>query len=406
MIDAKYTSTVDDARVPRISSLIATAFGGPVKDCEEWVRNQGLGDIRCVDRSSDGRTDACYRRIEMGQFFGGRSIPMVGIAGVAVAPEARGQGLARWMMHRAIEEMYEKGEPLSVLYASTQPLYRQVGYEQAGHRVSYSLPIAEIDVRDRGAGAGGTWEAITCDTCERLKAPYRAFASRFDGPLDRAPYIWKRIFDWRERKANGYAHTNSNGEIDAYVVVNQKRKDQGGGGRMTIEVTDMAFTTPAAGKCLLGMLHDYASMADEVTFFAGPHHPIFSLLSQHRAVGTFKEYWMLRIVRAADALRLRGYNPALTTQVHLHLTDATLPGNGGPLTLSIEAGRAEVKPGGRGDVKLTERALASLYTGFASTASLKFAGMIEGPDAALATADLAFAGGGGGGGAPWMSDFF
>ena len=72
MIDAKYITEVDDGRVPRISSLISTAFGGPVKDCEEWVRSRGLTDLRSVDRASDGRVDGCLRRIEMGQFFGGK----------------------------------------------------------------------------------------------------------------------------------------------------------------------------------------------------------------------------------------------------------------------------------------------------------------------------------------------
>lgn len=395
MIDAKYTTTVDDARVPRISAHIANAFGGPIKDCEEWVRNQGLSDLRCIDRSSDGRTDACLRRIEMGQFFGGRSVPMIGIAGVAVAPEARGQGLARWMMQRALEEMYERNEPLSALYASTQPLYRQVGYEQAGYRMSFSQPIAEIDTRDRG----GAWETISFEQSERLHQPYRAFASRFDGPLDRGPYIWKRIFDWRDRKATGYATVDATGSIDAYAVVSQKRKDNG---RMTVELTDMAFLNAAGGRRLLGMLHDYASMADEVTFFGAPHHPVFSLLGQYRATATFKEYWMLRIVRAADALRLRGYNPAIKAEVHFHLTDSTLPGNSGAMVLRVEGGNAEVSPGGRGELRLSERALASLYTGFASPASLSLAGMIDGPDAALAAAGAAFCCNG----TPWMADFF
>ena len=229
--------------------------------------------------------------------------------------------------------------------------------------------------------------------------PYRAFASQFDGPLDRGEYIWKRIFDWRDRKSTGYASVDAAGAIDAYAVVSQKRKDSG---RMTIELTDMAFVNAAAGKRLMGMLHDYASMADEVTFFGAPHHPVFSLLAQYRATATFKEYWMLRVVRAADALRLRGYNPAINTEVHFHLTDPILPGNSGPLVLRTSGGRAEVTPGGRGEVRLSERALASLYTGFALSATLKIAGMIQGPDAALAAAGAAFTGNG----APWMTDFF
>ncbi|HYD01263.1 MAG TPA: GNAT family N-acetyltransferase [Phycisphaerales bacterium] len=398
MINAKYNACVGEESVARVSSLIATAFGGPVKDCEEWVRNQGLTDLRSVDRSSDGRADACLRRIEMGQFFGGRSVPMIGIAGVAVAPEARGQGLARWMMRRATEEMHDRGEPLSALYASTQPLYRQVGYEQAGHRVAFTLPVNEIDCRER-CGNGGRWESITFEQVERLMPVYKQFASRFSGPLDRGPYVWKRVFDWRSRKAIGYASVGSDGRVEGYAVVAQKQKDTG---RITIEVTDMAFVDADAGRRVLGMLHDYASMADEVTFYGGAHHPLLSLLAQQRSVGTFKEYWMLRVVRPADALRLRGYNPAVDTELHLHITDDTLPGNTGPLVVRVKAGRAEVSTGGRGEIRLTERSLASLYSGFSSPATLRLAGMIEGPESAVAAAGMVF----GGDGSPWMPDFF
>lgn len=398
MIDAKYTTNVDDARVPRISSLIATAFGGPVKDCEEWVRSQGLTDLRCVDRASDGRVDACLRRIEMGQYFGGRSVPMIGIAGVAVAPEARGGGLARWMMQRALEEMYERGEPLSALYASTQPLYRQVGYEQAGHRLSFTVPMSEIDARERGGGR--VWETVGLQDAERLHATYRAFAARFDGMLDRGPYVWKRKFELRGSSGTGYASVGTNGAIDAYAVVVQKRKDSG---RMTIELSDLAFLDAAAGRRLLGMLHDYASMADELVFYGGPNHPILSLLSQQRAAGEFKEFWMLRLVRVADALRQRGYNPAVNAEVHLHVTDETLPGNSGPLVLRVAEGRAEVTPGGRGEVRVSERTLAGLFTGFVTPASTRLGGgVVEGPERAIASLGAALCGNG----TPWMTDFF
>jgi predicted acetyltransferase len=398
VIDAKYSTKVDDASVPRISSLIATAFGGPVKDCEEWVRNQGLGDIRGVERASGGggRTDACLRRIEMGQFFGGRSVPMIGIAGVAVAPEARGQGLARWMMQHALEEMYERGEPLSALYASTQPLYRQVGYEQAGHRMTFTVPISELDVGERG----GPWEVVELDSVERLHAPYRAYAAHFNGMLDRGAYVWKRKFELRGSNGIGYASIGADGAIDAYAVVMQKRKDSG---RITIELSDLAFLDAAAGRKLLGMLHDYASMADELIFYGGPTHPLLPLLSQQHATGAFKEFWMLRLVRVADALRLRGYNPAVNTEVHLHVTDETLPGNSGPLVLRVAGGRAEVTPGGRGEVRVSERALASLYSGFLTPASARLGGgAIDGPELAMSALGAAFCGTG----TPWMTDFF
>ncbi|MBY0309451.1 MAG: GNAT family N-acetyltransferase [Phycisphaerales bacterium] len=382
--------------VPRIASLISTAFTGTVEDCEKWVRSGPLTDTRTV-RSGSGCVDACMRRIPMGQFFGRRSVPMIGVAGVAVAPESRGQGHARLMMRAALQEMHERGEPLSALYASTQPLYRQVGYEQAGYRVQFTLPLSELRGADRGEP--GRWEPVGFEGYERLVPCYRAFAGGFDGPLDRGPYVWKRIFDWRDRKAVGYAHLDDDGGVDAYAVVAQKRKDNG---RVSLELTDAAFTSAPAGERLLGMLHDYASMADDLSFHGGPAHPLLALVAQQRATAAYREAWMLRLVRVADALRLRGYSPAVNAEVHLHVTDSTLDSNNGPIVLRIRDGAAEASPGGRAEVRLSERALASLYSGFASPAWLRLSGLVNGQHPALATLASAFSGNG----TPWMADFF
>ncbi len=58
----------------------------------------------------EGGTDvACALRVPMGQFFGGRSVAMMGVAGVAVAPEARGRGLATRVMQEVLREAREEG---------------------------------------------------------------------------------------------------------------------------------------------------------------------------------------------------------------------------------------------------------------------------------------------------------
>ena len=47
--------------------------------------------------------------LDMGQWFGGRSVPMGGVTAVGVAPEHRGRGTASVLMKRALEEHYAQG---------------------------------------------------------------------------------------------------------------------------------------------------------------------------------------------------------------------------------------------------------------------------------------------------------
>lgn len=72
---------------------------------------------------------------------------MQGVAGVGVAPEARGLGTAAELMRCALREMHAAGFPISGLYPAAQKLYRSVGYEQAGSRFEVRIPPQSIGLR-------------------------------------------------------------------------------------------------------------------------------------------------------------------------------------------------------------------------------------------------------------------
>ena len=62
-------------------------------------------------------------------------MPMAGVAGVKVAPEERGRGIGTAMMAALLEEIGERGFPVSALFPTTAALYRAAGWERAGGRV-------------------------------------------------------------------------------------------------------------------------------------------------------------------------------------------------------------------------------------------------------------------------------
>lgn len=386
-----------EADYPALGRLIALAFASPLDGAVAWISNQGPAGLR-VMRDAGGTPLACLRRIEMGQYFGGVSVPMTGIAGVAVAPEARGRGLALAMMRRCMQEAAEAGEALSCLYASTQTLYRQVGYEQAGHRWTIRIGMAHLDVRCRARSV----THLPLKDTSQVRGCYAAFARRFDGMLDRPQYIWDRIAAWRDKHYDGWALTDA-GRITAYCFMRQVAKDTG---RQTLELSDLAFDSHGSMLALLGFLADFASMADEITFHAGPIHPVLMAVSQQRYTVTLKEPWLLRILRPDIAIARRGYRPGLDTEFAIDLSDDTIPGNSGRYRVRIRDGRAEVGRGSSGSpgpsLRCGVRGLAALYSGYLAPEALALCGLIDGDAEALARAGAAFAAGS----PPWMTDFF
>lgn len=385
--------SVTEADLPAIIRIIVHAFAGTPEGTKDWFTAAGHEHLRILRTPEPGPPPACLLRVPMGQYFGGRSVSMLGIAGVGVAPEARGKGFAKEMMVQAVRQGADDGFALSVLYPSTQPLYRSAGYEQAGHRLMVRIPIAEIDPRQPGLDVchlgDSDWPAV--------KSCYNAFAPQFDGMVDRGRYVWDRVAKWQDQKFQGFGIRNPASGLDGYAFLSQKRKDNA---RQEISVQDLAFLTPAAGRRILRFLGEFGTMGDDVVFHAGPSHPALMLLARQKYKMEFAHYWMLRILSVEKAFAERGYPPGVRADLELDIRDEAIPGNAGRWTVSIQDGRARVARGGSGRIKADIRGLAALYTGHLTPAALALTGLIHADPASLQAAAPAFAG------TPWMTDFF
>ncbi len=394
-----HDSLTTPASQPDIDAVIratSLAFASPPDATETWLRAAGLDNVRVLHEA--GAPAASLVRVPMGQHFGGRSVPMLGIAAVAVPPERRGGGLARRLMAATVREAHADGFALSTLYASTQAFYRQVGYEQAGLLFRTTLPLRTIGVRDR------TLPVRPLDGSDEraIRDCYARFAARYSGTLDRGPYCWARTREMRGERYVGFgvASPDHPHRLDAYIFYAQRRKPESG--RHDIAVPDLAFTSARAGRRLLGFLSDLATVGDDAVFYGPPLHPLLTLMDQQFHTSAFVDVWMLRIVRVREALEGRGYPAHADATLTLDVADDLIHDNAGPWTIRVRDGRASVErsPGPR-TLRLTIRGLGAIYSGLYSATQAAALGLAEGDAANLAAADAIF-----GSTTPWMSDRF
>ena len=96
-----------------------------------------------------GRLVGSALDLDMRQWWHGRAVPMAGVAGVMVAPEERGRGVGRTLVTALLELITARGYPLSVLFPSTLPIYRSLGWEIAGtsHEAYLKSMFTEAQVR-------------------------------------------------------------------------------------------------------------------------------------------------------------------------------------------------------------------------------------------------------------------
>lgn len=335
----------------------------------------------------------------MGHYFGGRPVTTMGTAGVAVAPEQRGQGVGRQLIRAFLDEARDEGFALSSLFASTVSFYRTSGYELAGHHFEYVVPLALLPSATRSGHTLVPLQGVD----ERVRACHAAFAAQTNGSLDRGPYVWSRVQVLRGEPFDGYGVLDPQGALVAYAFVAQRRNSPVLS-EVDLAVTDLAFLTAEAGATLLAFFKSFGTIAKHVRFTGGPMHPLVALLPHKQFTATRVEYWMLRVLRPELALTQRGYPRHTSATLVLDLEDPFWPDQAGAWTLEVSGGAGTVKRGARSGAPMVAcgpRGLAALFTGFLSPFHARLAGLLRGSDDALATAQAVFAGT-----PPSCSDFF
>lgn len=435
------------ADLPAIARMTHLAFASPLEGCRNWIEPL-LADHRVLataQAEQPGEPKAGVLTIPMGQYFGGKPVSMLGIAGVAVPPEARGNGYAELAMQGVLREAYERKIGLSTLYASTQTLYRKLGYEQAGTRMRYQIPADALILRTSSDAAhplpsGHTWRQLNPQDEHAVLACYTSFAQHHNGMLQRGPYIWGRVRLFREKPFIGFGmFTNdpARPELDAYVYLHQ---DKLATGRCNLLLSDVAYQTPAAARAVVQFLARFGTMTEEIQLSGGAGHPLFLLLAQQSATAMSGENWMMRIAHLPTATESRGYRVRGHEALTLHITDSVLPANAGAWVLEVRNGSATCRrplhasvgtspPAGQAPaaglatgpvagpaagpaaglvaglaegLSLDIAALAALYSGFSSAHELSRLGLLRGDQTSLDTADAIFSSTQ----RPWCSDFF
>lgn len=385
-----------DEHAADVFALRMQAFRVPPASLDAWRAQVDLSNF--LGAFDGSRLVGVTAALPLGQHFGGRAVPMGGVATVAVAAEDRGRGVAGRLLGAAIGMMHDRGDALSALHPATTRLYRAHGWELAGERPVWRVPTAALrDLPGPGPGSGSEPEPVvlragSAADRDRIRACYERVAPDHDGWLARPAGWWDALAstDGHRYLSLARAEGGYGGEVMGYVRYRQvgKRPDWG----YRLRVDELVAATPGAERALWRLIGSYASQAERVTV-AGcrPDWLLLALPEQVVRAGR-SSHWMARPIDAAAAVAARGYRPVVNARVELHVHDPHAPWNDGDWILEVAGGEGRLRRGGYGSVRLGAGALACLYTGWTSAANLVAAGLVHAPVDAVAGLDAVFAG--------------
>ena len=357
-----------------------------------WGLSQlGFGWTGEVERTLRGQTvvgvdgpaglDGIARLRSYEQWWGGRAVPMGGIASVTVHPHARGRGTARAMLRATLDVMRERAQPVSVLFPTAPGIYRALGWEVVGTLDDTTVPTGLL----RGATA-------TSDVVVRT-------ATASDVPAIAALYVRRgRSTDGLLTREGPEFPTGAEGVLEHDVVALATDPDgrpvgyasYGRGSGYVgsqLRLWELLAERPDAAAALVATLGSWDAVATTV-LWRGPTTDLAVLLPAQVPPPTQAQPWMLRLVDAPAAVAARGWRAEGTGAFVLE--DPEVPAHARGWRLVAAGGEGRLEPvDATGLPRLHVRGLALLYAGAADTARLVRLGLLDEP---LPGLDAAFAG--------------
>lgn len=317
------------------------------------------------------------------QWWGGDLVAAADVAGVAVAPEARGNGVARRLIRRLLEHAKDRGAVVSALFPTIATVYRQFGWAVAG----------SIDVVDMPTAALPTWPsparvAVREGTAADIPAThalYRRIAATRNGMLSRDEER-HRHGDQLPGGIDGLTVVEVDGEIAGYATW---ARGSGYGPDAVLTVYDALAATPDAARALVSVLSGWHTVVGTVRLRLLHGDAISDIVPLGLGRPHSTKQWMHRPVDLAGAVAARGWPAGVSGRAVFGVEDTMAPWNTGTWAIEVDGGKAELRrTNGDTSVHLTVNGFAMLYCGLTTAASLREAGHLSGPHADAAALDV------------------
>ncbi|MBD2122063.1 enhanced intracellular survival protein Eis [Trichocoleus sp. FACHB-262] len=311
----------EETDLPQVVNLDRLAFAplrSPAEIERDWY-GQGLNlpgrqHMLAVD-DLNGQAVATYAQLDLSVVLEGQGFTTAGVAGVAVAPERRGQRIARFMLEQGVQEWRSQQIPLAMLYPFQHGFYRQLGWAWVGRLHQYTVAAKHLPLYPERFGM------VPYDPKHHqpaLQDAYQRSALRRNGWLQRQELQWQPRLKPEPGKEI-YCYQEA-GKLLGYIILQYAAVDSLPG-TLSVVVQEWVALNADAYRGILGFLSALRDQVHTVVWNTYPEDPFpYLVREQHRVLevnqaprlygfthrfGEIGGGFMWRLVDLTTAFRLR-----------------------------------------------------------------------------------------------------
>jgi predicted acetyltransferase len=375
--------TIEPSEFKEYMGSINRAFGRypSEEDLEDW--RAVIETDRSLAATEGGAIVGAASAVSFPLSVPGGDVPIAGVTGVSVLPTHRRRGILTSLMHRQLEDVHQRGEPIAGLWASESIIYGRFGYGPAADSIEVSIDRVRSGFA-RAYQSSGRLTMIEKDRALQLMPPiYERIRSGWPGLWGRSEPWWEHLHADREAWRDGASalffviHESEPGEPDGYVEYRVKHDWSSGDPSGTLTVRELMAESVEAYTALWRYCLDVDLMTRIEAWPRPAEEPLFHLLADPRQLRrrVFDGLW-LRLVDVPASLARRRY--AAQGRVVLEVRDAFCPWNEGRYELEggpegAQCGPTEREP----DLVIEAGDLGACYLGGTRLQTLARTGRIH-----------------------------
>jgi predicted acetyltransferase len=359
-----------------------TSFSGELREEEVERDRRMIPAERMLGAYDDGAIVGTSCELPLLLRIPGGELAAGGVTSVGVMPSHRRRGILTQLMRRQLDDALGRGEALSILWASEEPIYGRFGYGVATLKAAISADRDRIAFRGE-PGAAGRVRLIDVEEAARMLPPiWNQVQKERPGVFARSLEWWReyRLPDPEHRRRGSgprfIALLELDGSPEAYAFYRVKESWDEGFAASRLQVVEVMATTPFSEREIWRFLFGIDLIARVEAYFLPVDDPLLLAVTESRRLRMrVSDGLWLRILDVERALESRSY--AADGTLILELTDEFMPDNARTWTLEAGPAGANVSSDGDAELRLDVRDLASTYLGGFTFSQLAAAGLVH-----------------------------